>query len=513
MADKKQTAENRARDFQRARLSALLELNQLAGGLDNDTFVQKALMYAVQLTQSETGYIRFFDADQQIFQSIIYSKNVFDGYETELKQQNPLDRAGAWADTVRVAKPVVDNDYRNRAASQDFPKGDFYLLRRVVVPFYNQDKISIILSVGDKERLYDSSDILLLTLIGEQFVKRIQLKRVEKALVTARHQYEQFARYIPIGIYQARTTREEPLVFEHVNQRFCQMLNLSPEAVYTDSKNVFDMIHPGDLNSLLKANQEAIKTRQPFLWEGRAEVGGKNKWLRIESRPEILEDGDIIWHGVQIDITERKQVERAFRDANTLLENRLAEIELLQEKLREQAIRDYLTRLFNRRYLDETIEREISRAEREARKLSVVMMDIDHFKGINDTYGHQAGDMVLAELGALLQKKSRASDIACRHGGDEFVVVMPNASAEDAFKRADEWRRAFERKRFTFNERRFATTLSMGIASYPLHASSPKGVFQAADQALYQSKLHNNRVTISRRIATSRLRSLGDPKS
>ena len=137
------------------------------------------------------------------------------------------------------------------------------------------------------------------------------------------------------------------------------------------------------------------------------------------------------------------------------------------------------------------------------------MMDIDHFKGINDTYGHQAGDMVLIELGQLLGKFSRSSDIACRYGGDEFVVVMPNATPDQALKRADEWRIAFAKERFNFDDRRFATTLSMGIASFPEHASSSQGVFQAADQALYKSKLANNIVTISRRLSTSKLKSIG----
>jgi len=216
----------------------------------------------------------------------------------------------------------------------------------------------------------------------------------------------------------------------------------------------------------------------------------------------------LVWSGIQTDVTERKRVEQALREANAQLEKRVGEIEALQAKLREQAMRDYLTGLFNRRYLDETMEREIARATRDARRLSVVMMDIDHFKGINDTYGHQAGDMVLIELAKLLQKLSRASDIACRYGGDEFVVVMPNASADQAFKRAEEWREAFAQMKFRTEEKKFKTTLSMGIATYSLHASSAQGVFQAADQALYQSKLHNNKVTISRRIATSTLRSI-----
>ena len=115
-------------------------------------------------------------------------------------------------------------------------------------------------------------------------------------------------------------------------------------------------------------------------------IEGSIRWLRVEARPEKILKDEIVWHGVVTDTTERNQAERALRDANELLENRVAEIEQLQEKLREQAIRDYLTGLFNRRYLDETIEREIARAKRDRSQLSVVMIDIDHFKNINDTH-------------------------------------------------------------------------------------------------------------------------------
>ena len=328
-----------------------------------------------------------------------------------------------------------------------------------------------------------------------------------------KYNYNQLVKHIPVGVYRFRTTLQEQMTFEYVNRQYCEMLGLSHKDVYRDAKFVFDLIHPDELEVFMDLNREVIHTQQPFMWEGRVVVGGKTKWLRIASSPEPLDNGATIWNGAVIDITDRKNAEKALRDINAVLENRLAEIEKLQKLLRDQAIRDYLTGLFNRRYLDETIEREIARSHRENRQLSVVMMDIDHFKGINDTYGHQAGDMVLIELGQLLGKFSRTSDIACRYGGDEFVVVMPNASPGQALKRADEWRDAFAQKRFTFDDRRFATTLSMGIATFPEHASSSQGVFQAADQALYQSKLQNNLVTISRRVSTSMLKSIGGSQS
>jgi len=321
--------------------------------------------------------------------------------------------------------------------------------------------------------------------------------------------YDQLVKHIPVGVYRFRTTFPEEMTFEYVNRQFCEMLGIKANEVYKDASYAFDAIHPDEIDGFLALNREVIRTQEPFMWEGRIVAGGETKWLRIASTPEPMDDGVTFWNGAVIDITDRKNVEKALSDINGVLEKRLVEIGKLQELLQEQAIRDYLTGLFNRRYLDETIEREVARSHREKRKLSVVMMDIDHFKGINDTYGHQAGDMVLIELGRLLGKYSRSSDIACRYGGDEFVVVMPNASPDQALKRADEWRIAFAKERFTFDDRRFATTLSMGIAAFPEHASSSQGVFQAADQALYKSKLANNLVTISRRLSTSKLKSIG----
>jgi diguanylate cyclase (GGDEF)-like protein len=458
IAEKKQTQEHSLNETD---LTALLELRQMAYRLTETEILHKALTYAIQMTKSEICYLNFVDKGQKNFQLIAWSGIGSEQAEMEIGKQKTLDQAGVWADCVQVDKPIIYNEVQNNSDKKNLLESHTHLIRHASVPLYDRKSLRFILSVGNKTTDYDSTDILQLRLVGDQLVSILHSRQVENALQKARHQYEQFGKHIPIGVYRARTTAQDPLTFEYVNQQFCQ---------------------------------------------GRAVVGGKTKWLRIESRPVPLDNGNTIWHGVQTDITERKEAENAYLDANALLENRLVEIEQLQELLRGQAIRDYLTGLFNRRYLDETIDRELASAKREGSQLSVVMMDIDHFKSINDTYGHQAGDMVLIELGALLNKYSRLSDIACRHGGDEFVVVMPKASPKDAFKRADEWRVAFEERRFSFNDRRFATTLSIGIAGFPLHASSPKGVFQAADQALYQSKMHNNKVSISRRTATKTLR-------
>jgi diguanylate cyclase (GGDEF)-like protein/PAS domain S-box-containing protein len=306
-------------------------------------------------------------------------------------------------------------------------------------------------------------------------------------------------------VYQLRATQDGKVTVEYVNRHLAKMLRVSTDALYQDPNLVFRHIHPDEREAFAEHIWIAVRERRSFTWDGRVVIGGEVHWVRIAAFPMQSDDGDVIWSGAQIDITEQKHSEDALREANALLVNRLAEIEKLQSQLQEHAVRDYLTGLFNRRYLDETMEREVARSRRETRKLSVVMMDIDQFKGINDIYGHQAGDDVLITLGKLLTECSRSSDIACRYGGDEFVVVMLNASVEAAHKRAEEWRLAFAEQRFEVNGEQFSTTLSMGIAAYPLHGSSPRGIFQAADEALYHSKKYRNRVTVSRRIATGRL--------
>jgi diguanylate cyclase (GGDEF)-like protein len=161
----------------------------------------------------------------------------------------------------------------------------------------------------------------------------------------------------------------------------------------------------------------------------------------------------------------------------------------LRETLRGQSIRDPLTGLFNRRYMEETLDRELSRAARERRPLSVILLDIDRFKHFNDTFGHEAGDTVLASLGALLRGASRAGDVACRYGGEEFVLILPAASLADAQRRAEEIREAIRGLRVTHNGRPLeAVRCSMGVAAFPEHGEVGGALLRAADAALYRAK-------------------------
>jgi diguanylate cyclase (GGDEF)-like protein/PAS domain S-box-containing protein len=201
--------------------------------------------------------------------------------------------------------------------------------------------------------------------------------------------------------------------------------------------------------------------------------------------------------GISRDNAERRASEAQLRAANESLRSQLQEIEQLQVALREQAIRDSLTGCFNRRYLDETLERELSRARREAYPLALVILDLDHFKGINDTYGHQAGDAALKELANQLRADIRHEDVLCRYGGEEFVILMPRMPIGVATERAERWRRAIAEIRVRFGSFELAFTTSAGVAAYPDHARTPDDLMQCADQALYVAKSEGrNRVVV-----------------
>lgn len=171
----------------------------------------------------------------------------------------------------------------------------------------------------------------------------------------------------------------------------------------------------------------------------------------------------------------------------------------LRETLRHQAIRDPLTGLFNRRYLTETLEREIARAQRRDSGLGVIMLDVDHFKRFNDTYGHDAGDRLLAVLGRYLQSTIRAEDIACRYGGEEFTLILPEISLPTLLERAEEIRAGAKELEVLHQGKLLGeVTISLGVSYFPHHGKDGETLLQAADAALYQAKrAGRNRVVMA----------------
>jgi diguanylate cyclase (GGDEF)-like protein/PAS domain S-box-containing protein len=161
----------------------------------------------------------------------------------------------------------------------------------------------------------------------------------------------------------------------------------------------------------------------------------------------------------------------------------------LRETLRDQSIRDPLTGLFNRRFMEESLEREMQRAVRKNHPVSVLFVDLDHFKRFNDTFGHDAGDLVLRSIADLFRKLFRVDDVICRYGGEEFGIILPESSAENAAIRANALREEIKKLDIRYKNHTLGTiTLSIGVASFPEHGQTSEELLKAADQCLYKSK-------------------------
>ncbi len=185
--------------------------------------------------------------------------------------------------------------------------------------------------------------------------------------------------------------------------------------------------------------------------------------------------------GVLYGFANNRQLQQIEAQRNQLL--------LDEEKLRELSVRDSLTGLFNRRYMEETFEREIQRAQRKQLPLSVIMADIDGFKAINDNVGHVLGDNTLVRVAAFLEKNIRASDVACRYGGDEFCLILPDCPPEEGIRRANALRTEVDKLRFDPKEAGIERiTMSFGVSSFPEDGLTREALLSAADSALYTAK-------------------------
>lgn len=266
-----------------------------------------------------------------------------------------------------------------------------------------------------------------------------------------------------------------------------EMLHMSVVDISTQGKEAFDLF-----DRLLAGEQV-----RPFETVMRRKDGST---IPIEVNLVMVHDpgGAPLHFQVAFrDISRRKEAEEELLATNAILNQQVQEVTRLQEELREQALRDALTGLYNRRYLAETLPREILRTLRDGSPLSIIIGDIDYFKRINDTYGHPFGDIFLVEIANILKRSARASDLVCRYGGEEFLLVLPGADAKAAAIRAEEIRRKCAKLIMLHDGDKVQVTTSFGVASFPLHGKDPDEIIEKADKALYLSKNNGrDRVTI-----------------
>jgi two-component system cell cycle response regulator len=209
---------------------------------------------------------------------------------------------------------------------------------------------------------------------------------------------------------------------------------------------------------------------------------GKQWFYDTKVSPVINKFGKMIGKMVVLrDITQRviAQIE---------VQESLKRVNQLKEELYKHSIRDPLTDMYNRRYLEEIFPRELANADRSNAPISFVMMDIDHFKKINDTYGHPAGDRVLLTLSKFFREHIRVGDLIFRYGGEEFLAILINSDAQAAYQIADRWQTDLENQTTKIDGDLVNITISIGIAEYGKGRISGNDVIHAADLALYQAK-------------------------
>ena len=320
-----------------------------------------------------------------------------------------------------------------------------------------------------------------------RFQRRLVLGEVVRQRTEQLHvalsENETITRSLKVSEARFRGLAEQSLVgiavvdesgFLYVNAHFAETLGYAQSELaalpplYTvadaDRRPFADHLH----TCIKDEPQEAL-----LAYEG-CKKDGSSVDLELSSSRMVTGDDETALILVVKDVTARKQAER--------------EVQALNDRLAELAVRDPLTGLYNRRFMEASLERELVAAARNNTPLSVVMGDIDHFKSVNDTHGHQAGDEVLQTVGSVLRQLCRKSDIACRYGGEEFLIVFPNMPVGLAADWAERARQTVSAARVAAGSGELHITASFGVAGFPAQGKTLQEVIGAADAALYSAK-------------------------
>ena len=326
--------------------------------------------------------------------------------------------------------------------------------------------------------------------------RRLRLEVATREAVQARLEFSeaQSRRLLEAAPFPVVITGLESGLVCYLNERACQWFRLSLAAGAGARPRDF-YAEPSVRDRMVDQLRRDGKVDD---FEARLHQGlaGTSAWVLMSVRLLDFEGETAVFASFN-DIDARRRDEHSLREAHASLQANLLEIQKLQARLHEQAIRDSLTGLFNRRYMDETLAHELARARREGYPLSVVMIDVDRFKQVNDSFGHPAGDEMLKALGRLLREDCRDGDVACRYGGEEFMLLLPRLEEPAVRERSEVWRRAFETLVVRSGDRSFGATLSCGVAIFPDHGVDVDSLIQRADLALYMAKLQGrNRVVV-----------------
>jgi diguanylate cyclase (GGDEF)-like protein/PAS domain S-box-containing protein len=339
----------------------------------------------------------------------------------------------------------------------------------------DQEKATSGMKAGAADYLVKEVDHRHLAILGPAIERAVHVKAQDRRMKMLVHALEHIGEAVCLSAPSGK------MVF--VNRAFCELYGFPEEEAIGRGRSLWPGAGPPESDASGEGSGDVTL----------ATKGGRELTVSLTCSA-VHDDAGRVIGTVRImrDVTERERIARELRHANAALEHSRAAFE-------ELATRDALTGLFNRRELDRRMAIEASRASRTETQFSFVLLDVDHFKSINDRFGHPAGDEVLRRLSRLVQREVRATDTAARYGGEEIALILPDTSAEEAVRVAERLRKCLEAEVFAIGEGPPVTvTASFGVATVEAHAVSPEAVFAAADEALYEAKVTGRNRVVAR---------------
>ncbi|MCM8622959.1 MAG: EAL domain-containing protein [Candidatus Accumulibacter sp.] len=459
-AEERQRRADELLALQAARATALHEMLRAAERMSEAEFMPYCLEVVERLTGSAISFVHFVADDQETIEFAAWSRRTLDEYCTAAFDKHyPISQAGIWANVVHRREPVVCNDYGSAEGRRGLPQGHSPLLRLVCVPVIANGKVRLITGIGNKTEPYTPLEIETLQLISQEIWRIGEERRAEAAQRLAATVFSASAEGICI------TDAEERIL--SVNPALLALSGYTEHELIGQSWKIFSSgRHDADF---YQAMWECIL--EVGVWRGEVWSLRKNGeifpvWLTITAVRNV--GGEVTHYtGTFLDISERKQWEQ--------------DIHFL-------AHHDALTKLPNRTLLDDRIRQAIAKSKRNHDHMAVLFLDLDHFKLINDTLGHDIGDRLLEQLAQRLTEVLRQTETVARLGGDEFVIVIPELAA--IRRVAVVARKVLEvvAAPYLLEGRSLHVTPSIGISVYPEDGDDAATLLRNADTAMYHAK-------------------------
>jgi diguanylate cyclase (GGDEF)-like protein/PAS domain S-box-containing protein len=286
--------------------------------------------------------------------------------------------------------------------------------------------------------------------------------------VQLNNRIEMLTAVTPGVLYLFQPTRAGKYCFPYASPQLEKYFGISPDMVKHDATPIFEVIHPDDVNRVYKSIEQAEIDKSEWQCEFRVKLNGEVNWFYGRSIPHLQHDGLFIWAGLLIDVSDQKKLE--FR-------------------LHKESTTDPLTGCYNRRYFMDVLQQSINDISKKSDEyLSVIAIDFDHFKAINDEYGHEAGDEVLRQVTKQIRRHIRKSDCLARMGGEEFNILLPQVGYHEAFNIAEKLRSAVENLSIVIGKLKLSMTMTLGVSSTEHGFLSKKELLRRSDRALYKGK-------------------------